>query len=299
MRALLLVSLLPFAAGSAFAQDHAHGEHETHEAPASPAPADAHEGHAGHGAAAPDMSAAPPPVPTDHAADRLYPPDRMAAARAQMRREHGDLRWSQILLETAELRLGDGDEGYAWEGRASFGGDINRFTLKSEGDGEFEGDLYELEFQALYTRAIGPYFDLQAGLRHDIEPDPETAYAVLGIDGLAPYWFEIETAVFLSEDGDLSARLEGSYDLRVTQRLVLEPRAELNFAAQDVPALGVGSGLSDAELGLRLRYEITPAFAPYIGVHHEEAFGDTGDFARAAGRDTSDTRVVIGLRAWY
>src|SRR5690606_1300516 len=99
------------------------------EAPASPAPADAHEGHADHGAAAPDMSAAPPPVPTDHAADRLYPPDRMAVARAQMRREHGDLRWSQILLETAELRLADGEDGYAWEGRASFGGDINRFTL--------------------------------------------------------------------------------------------------------------------------------------------------------------------------
>lgn len=202
------------------------------------------------------------------------------------------------MLETAEIRPGSGPDGYAWEGRASFGGDIDRFVLKSEGDGA-GSHLEEAEVQALYSRAIGPYFNLQAGVRQDVQPRPRRTYATVGVEGLAPYWFDVEAALFLSDKGDLSGRVEASYDLRLTQRLILEPRAEANVAAQDVRALGVGSGLSDLEVGLRLRYAITPEFAPYVGVNHVRKVGDTADFARARGEDVRDTRVVFGIRAWF
>jgi copper resistance protein B len=122
---------------------------------------------------------------------------------------------------------------------------------------------------------------------------------VLGIEGLAPYWFEVGAALFVSDRGDLSARLEADYDLRLTQRLILEPRLELNLSASDVPELGLGSGLTDAELGLRLRYAVTPDLSPYVGVVHEETFGRTADFAAAHGEETRDTRLVVGLRAWF
>src|SRR5690606_7160807 len=131
------------------------------------------------------------------------------------------------------------------------------------------------EVQALYSRAIGPYFDLQAGVRHDIRPSPSRAYAVLGVEGLAPYWFEVEAHAFLSDKGDLFARVGASYDQLITQRLVIQPRAELNAAAQD--AAGVAGGLTDAALGVRLRYEVRREFAPYIGVSYERKIGGTAD----------------------
>ena len=283
--------------------------HAHHTAPApTPQPVDPHAGHgapappadphAGHGA--PPAAAIPatpaPPVPTDREADRHYGRADMDRAREILRREHGDLSWSKVMLEMAEVRPGDGADGYAWEGSASFGGDIHRFVLKTEGEGA--GALEEAEAQALYSRAVSPFFNAVVGVRQDFEPRGRT-YATVGIDGLAPYFFEIEAAAFLSDKGDLTARLEGALDWRITQRLILEPRAELNLAAQDVPALGVGSGLSDVELGLRLRYEIVPEFAPYIGVHHERKVGDSADFARAAGDSVRDTRVVIGVRTWF
>lgn len=238
----------------------------------------------------------PPPVPTDHAADAVFPAADMAAARETLRREHGDISWSRVMIETAEYR--PSGDGYRWRARASFGGDVDRFELKTEGEGE-RGDLEAAEVQALYSHAIGPNFEVVAGVRQDFQPRPRRTYAALGIEGVAPYWFDVEATAFLSDKGDLLARLEGSYDLRLTQRLILEPRAEANLAAQDVPATGVGSGLSDLEVGLRLRYAIRPEFAPYVGINWERTFGDTADFARAAGRDVEQTRFVVGLRAWF
>lgn len=256
-----------------------------------------HSHHAPPPAAAP--AAPPPPKPSDHAAERFYDPAQMAAARAQLAREHGGGRAWKVMLSTAEVAPQAGDGAYAWEGEAWYGGDLNRLVLKSEGEGAFGADLHGAEVQALYSRAIGPYFDLQAGLRHDFEPGPSRTYAVLGFEGLAPYWFEIEGAAFLSEKGDLSARLEGAYDLRLTQKLILEPRAELGLAAQDVPQLGVGSGLTEAELGLRLRYELRREFGPYLGVVYERKLGETADLARADGEEIEDTRFVLGVRAWF
>lgn len=262
-------------------------------------PAQAADPHAGHNMAPVGVGSEPaPPPPTDHAAERFFDARAMAESRALLRKEHGDIRWSRVMLETAEVRPSDDGDAYAWEGEASFGGDINRFVLSTEGEGE-DGDLHEAEVQALYSRAIGPYFNLQAGVRQDFEPRPRRTYATVGVEGLAPYWFEVGAALFLSDAGDLSARLEGSYDLRLTQKLILEPRAEVNLAASADRALEEGSGVRDIELGLRLRYAIKPEFAPYVGVHWERKFGDTADFARAAGDGVEDTRFVIGLRAWF
>jgi copper resistance protein B len=271
--------------------------HAGHQMPA-PA-ADPHAGHAMPGAPPAAISSAPPPpVPTDHAADRVFSPADMAAARETLRREHGVMRWTTVMVETAEVRPTGHGEGYGWEASASYGGDIHRAVLKTEGDGA-EGDLERAEVQALYSRAVGPYFNVQAGVRQDFEPRPRRTYAVLGVEGLAPYWFEVGAAAFLSDKGDLSARLEASYDLRLTQQLILEPRGELTLTASDDRAIGVGSGLTDLELGLRLRYALTPEFGPYVGVNWERKLGDTADLARAANEARSDTRLVLGIRAWF
>jgi copper resistance protein B len=277
---------------------------------AGPAHAQAADPHAGHGApavdphaghqheAAPEPASAPPPPPTDHAADRIFPPSAMAAARAQLQREHGAMRWAKVTVETAELRPSTGADGYAWEARASFGSDINRVVLKTEGEG-VHGDLYEAEVQALYARAVGPYLNLEAGVRQDLQRRPRRTYAAIGIEGLAPYWFELGAFAFLSDKGEATARVEGSYDLRLTQRLVLEARGEANLAAQDIPELGVGSGVSDLEFGLRLRYAIRPEFAPYVGVVWTRKLGDTADFGREKGDGASQAGVVLGVRAWF
>lgn len=254
-----------------------------------------------HGAMAMDGSVGnepPPPAPTDHAAERFYDAEVMAASRAQLRREHGGAIVSRVMLNLGEVQFGEGEPGYRWEGEGWIGGDINRFVFKTEGEAS-SSEVGAGEVQALYSRAIGPYFDLQAGIRYDIEPRPNRAYAVLGFEGVAPYWFETSGAIFVSDEGEVSGRLEGAYDARLTQRLILQPRAEINVSANDIPELGRGAGLTDAELGLRLRYDIRREFSPYVGVSYESKFGDTADYARANGEDVSGTRFVVGIRAWF
>ena len=277
------------------------------ESPDTPAAADPHAGHDMSDMAGMDMEpqdsatgGAPAPAPpTDHAADALFGADRMASSRTMLRHENGGVPAYSVMFNLAEYRVQRGGDAYRWDGEGWFGGDIDRLVVKSEGEGAIRGGVESAEVQALYSRAIGPWFNLQAGLRQDFSPGPARTYATVGFEGLAPYWFEAEGALFLSDKGDLFGRLEGYYDQRLTQRLVLQPRIELNFAAQDVPANGVGSGLSDAELGLRLRYEIKREFAPYIGVSWERKFGDSARFARAAGDSVGATSLVIGVRAWF
>lgn len=153
--------------------------------------------------------------------------------------------------------------------------------------------------QALWSHAITPWFDVQAGARYDFRPEPERGHLVLGLQGLAPYFFEIDAAAFLSDERDLTARIEAEYDQLITQRLILQPRVELDLAAQDVEEIGIGAGLSSVEAGLRLRYEIVPEFAPYFGVSYERAVGDTANFARDEGEEVDTWSVLIGLRAWF
>ncbi|SCW37917.1 copper resistance protein B [Sphingobium faniae] len=281
--------------------DHGQGQH--HSAPPMPAQAaPSNDPHAGHGPAAPGdampKGAAPMP-PADHAADAFYDRADMERARVAMLRENGGTIFSQFMLDRLEYQARKGADGYHWEGEGWIGGDIHRFAFKSEGEGEIGGPLERAEVQALYSRAIDPWFNLEAGLRHDIRPQPRRTYAVIGIEGLAPYWFEIGAQAFLSTKGDAHFRLEGSYDQRITQRLILQPAAEVNIAAQDVPELGIGSGPSDIELGLRLRYEFAREFAPYVGIHWERRLGDSAAYARAAGEDVSSTGMVMGIRFWF
>jgi copper resistance protein B len=262
-------------------------------------PADPHASDDG-GASEQAVGNAPAPLaPTDRAAERYYSPADMAAADAQLRREHGGMSASKIMLDLAEYQIRKGRDGYRWEGEGWLGGDINRLVVKSEGEGTAHEGLDSAEGRLLYSRALDPYWNLQAGVRHDFNPKPSRTYATIGFEGLAPYWFELEGALFLSDKGDLLARIEASYDQRLTQRLILQPRAEFNFAAQDMAGQGVGSGLVDAELGLRLRYEVVREFAPYVGFTYEGKAGDTRRFARAAGDDVRSTGFVIGVRAWF
>jgi len=260
--------------------------------------------HAGHVMPAPDpapptASMPPPPVPADHAADAIYDPADMARSRAMLAHEAGGMAASMILIERLEYQAGKGADGYRWEGEGWFGGDIDRFVVKTEGEGIRGGALEKAEAQALYSHALDPWFNLQLGVRHDIRPRPQRSYAVVGVEGLAPYWFEIDAALFLSDKGDVLGRVEASYDQRITGKLILQPLAELNFAAQSVPESGIGSGLSDAELGLRLRYEFAPEFAPYVGVNWERKFGTGARQARAAGESASETSLVLGVRFWF
>lgn len=249
--------------------------------------------------AEPEIPRGPPPPPAlDHAADRFYDPAAMASARKQLREEHGGSTVSMVMANLAEYQSAPGGGGYRWEGEAWIGGDINRFVVKSEGDGSRRNGLGAAEAQALYSHAIGPYFDLQAGIRQDVSPHART-YATVGFQGLAPYWFDVSGALFLSTKGELLGRVESTYDLRLTQRWILQPRAELNFAAQDTADTRTGSGLSNAELGLRLRYEIKREFAPYIGVSWDRKVGKTADYARARGEDIGGATFVAGIRAWF
>jgi copper resistance protein B len=250
------------------------------------------------GTALPAGNGPPPPIPTDHAADGVYGADTMAMGRHHLR-QHGGQNFSQVLLNVAEYQFRNGRDGYRWDGEAWFGGDINRLFIKSEGEGAFREGIESAEVQALYSRTIGPYFNLQAGVRQDLGPSPKRTYATVGIEGLAPGFFELEGALFLSNKGEVLGRLEGYYDQRITQRIILQPRAELNFAAQDVPENRIGSGLSNAELGLRVRYEIRREFAPYVGVSWDRRFGDTARFVRAEGDKATSKSIVAGIRMWF
>jgi copper resistance protein B len=271
-----------------------HGAHDMSAMPGMTMP-----GMAQTGTALPAGDAPAPPPPMDHYADRFFPASEMSRSRAAMMRAQGGQTLYQVMFNLAEVQARAGRDGYRWDGEAWVGGDINRLWLKSEGEGAFREGVESAEVQALYSRAIGPYFNLQAGVRHDFRPSPTRTYATVGFEGLAPYMFEVEGALFLSNKGEVLGRLEGYYDQRLTQRVTLQPRVEFNLSAQDVPEIRIGSGLTDAELGLRLRYEISRQFAPYIGVSYEAKTGRTADFARADGKDPTTTNFVAGVRFWF
>ena len=234
-------------------------------------------------------------------ADAYYPPEEMEAAREALREGAGGQKLFFFQADRFEYQARRDDEELAlWDVNAWYGGRVNRLWVKSEAEFELEaGAFEEANLQLLYSRAITPYFDLQAGVRQDFEPNPMRTYGVIGVQGLAPYWFEVDGAFFLSDQGELTGQFEAEYELLLTQRLILQPRAELTWSAEDIPELETGSGLTSTALGLRLRYEILREFAPYVGVEWSRTFGGTEDYARAAGARTQDTAVVAGIRIWF
>lgn len=203
-------------------------------------------------------------------------------------------------LERLEYQASDDSDTVAWEGQFRAGTDENKVALKTEGEYDLDADAFEkAEAQLLYLRPISDFFDIQAGVRHDIEPDPSRTYAVLGVNGLAPHWLEVDANLFVSEKGDLSARVDAEYDILITQRLILQPAAEVNVAFSDDEEAGVFSGVTGLETGLRLRYEITRAVAPYVGVAWERSFGETADHVRAHGEDPERFSVLAGIRTFF
>ncbi len=213
--------------------------------------------------------------------------------------ENDDPLLASVLVEELEWRADGGDSGAGWDIQGWLGYDINKFRFKTEGEWDDDENVEAADFQALYSRAIAPYWDIQAGWRRELEPGEDRDWAVIGIQGLVPWHFEVDASLFVGESGRTAARVEAEYEFLLTQRWVLTPKLELNAHGKDDPERGIGSGLSNLETGLRLRYEIRREFAPYIGIHHERLFGDTADYAEAEGHGDTETRWVIGLRAWF
>jgi copper resistance protein B len=208
--------------------------------------------------------------------------------------------FAHVLFDQLEGRLGGAGGGdFRWDGQGWIGTDTDKLWIKSEGFVRSSGTMDDGRHEFLYDRAISTYWDLQAGLRADIDSRPSREWAAFGVQGLAPLFFDLEATAYVSDQGHFAARVQGSYDLLITNRLILQPEAELNLYSKSDPGRLVGAGFSDLDAGLRLRYEFDRKFAPYIGVAFENKFGQTADFARKAGESTSGVRFLVGLRTWF
>lgn len=205
---------------------------------------------------------------------------------------------TKLMVDQLEKRENDKGDEYVFDGELWIGKDLNKFWLKAKAE-QFDGETESSEVQALYSRAVAPYWDLQLGVRRDAQPEPKRNWAVIGFNGLAPYFFEIDTALFIGEQGRSAARFMAEYEIMFTQRLVLTPEVEFNLYGKDDPQIGIGSGLADMEAGLRLSYAFTREFAPYIGINWSGKFGKTADYARDAGEETAKTQWVAGVRMWF
>lgn len=240
---------------------------------------------------APDQPRTPIPALTD--ADRaaaVPPPDDHPV--------HDNSVQSYVLFNRLEGFEAEEGRGLEWEGQAWMGTDLNKLWLRSEGE-RVDGHTEAADLEVLYGRAVSPWWDVVAGVRHDFKPGESQDSLAFGIQGLAPYKFEVAATGYLGESGQTAARLEAEYETLLTNRLILQPLVELNFHGKDDEGRGIGSGLSTAEAGVRLRYEVVRQFAPYVGVVYERAFGKTADFRREEGEDTHDTRFVAGFRIWF
>ena len=275
------------AAGDVQAQQqpdqHRHDQ-TTADEPASPSP----DLHAGHGQTEPTT-----PIPSVTEADRAVAfPDVEPHAM-------GDTAvHTFLLLDQLEWQGDQSAGGINWDAKGWVGGDQNRLWLRTEGQAE-EGRLGDAEAHLLYGRTFARWWDVVVGVRQDVRPGPAQTWAAFGVQGLAPYWFEVEATGYVSDGGQTAVRLEAEYELLLTNRVVLQPLVEVNLDGKDNLVRGIGAGLSDADVGLRLRYEFRRELAPYIGVSWRNAFGETHDLAEAAGDRVAGTRFIAGVRLWY
>jgi copper resistance protein B len=224
------------------------------------------------------------------AADSYFDPHAMEHARHDLMHHHGGQLNYLLIAERLEFASGEEGEGVLSEVQGWVGTDYNRFWIKSDTNYSLSESSFEhLEVQALYSKALSAFFDLQAGVRHGTKPGEDQTFGVVGFQGLAQYFFEIDVAYFLSDEGKSSFRGEFEYDLLLTQRLILQPRAEVNFAVQDDNDRGVESGLAQADVGIRLRYEIVREIAPYVGA--EMKWNES--------KRENEFQLLAGIRLWY
>lgn len=216
-----------------------------------------------------------------------------------MAHEHGGQNFHAIRLETDFGKSRGGHDVAGWDLDGWVGTDINKLWVKSEGHIE-EGDVEEAELWALYSRNISTYWDAQIGLRQDLLPDDTGhTYLATGFTGLAPYFFETEAHLFLRDDGALSARVRQENEWLLTNRLIVQPYAEANFNAKEDPELGLGTGLTTAQVGIQTRYEFSRKFAPYVDLSYQQSFGETADYARTRGEHTQSTTLKAGIRLLF
>ncbi len=281
-----------------------------------------HGGHAGHAASAPVAApTAPAPAAADHAA-MGSPQAQGGSAPADARDPHAYSGGYQLgagqyaLSGTRQLKLADEhnfgallvnrferanssyENSFSYDAQAWFGRDYDRLVIKAEGD-LVNGKTLEARTEALWGHAVAPFWDAQLGLRADSGGGPERRWLALGMQGLAPYWFELDATAYVGEGGRTALRLGAEYELLLTQKLILQPRVEFNFYGQADEAREIGAGLSSGTAGLRLRYEINRQLAPYVGVEWKGKYGATADLARNEGARTEETRWVAGLRFWF
>ena len=299
--------LLPLALwlGAASAQDHDHhAMHASQAAQGAPvAPADAAGKDTGKGNASADPHAAHRAMqgtaPTSAAGTYQVPPltdaDRAAAfPTLHAHHMHGDpLVW---MVQADRLEYTQ-DDALAWEGHAWIGRDRGRLWLRSEG--ERAHGTTEASLEALWGRPVDAWWDVLAGVRHDQGHGPARDWLALGVQGLAPYKFEVQATAYLGSGGRSMLQAEAEYDLLLTNRLILQPRVEAVLHGRDDPARDVGAGLSDTSLGLRVRYEVRREFAPYLGYSWSAKHGRTADIARSAGEPAHDRGWVAGVRVWF
>ncbi|MEA9556955.1 copper resistance protein B [Xanthomonas nasturtii] len=202
-----------------------------------------------------------------------------------------------VLLDRLEAFDTDRGSGQQWEARAWIGGDINRLWLRSEGERQ-QGRTQDASVEAFYGHAVSPWWDVLVGVRQDIGTD-HRSWAAFGVQGLAPYKFETEATLFVGSQGRAALRLEGEYDVLLTNRLILQPRVEANIALSEDTQRGIDSGLEQLEAGVRLRYEITRRFAPYIGWVHQRSFGNRVQRATMDDEPARDSRFIAGVRIWF
>ncbi len=193
----------------------------------------------------------------------------------------------------------DGDEKALWDVQGWIGGDYNKLWLESEGEWKRDKGVEAAQLEVFYARSIATFWDLRFGLRQDFEPKPERTFGVLSLQGLAPYFFETEFNIYVDDEARVSFNLEVEFDIRLSQRWVLQPRFETDLAVQEAREYDIGTGFTNVELGVRLRYEISRKFAPYIGVSWESAVGETANIIKSKGGDPGSTSFVAGIHFWF
>ncbi|NBF07956.1 copper resistance protein CopB [Pseudomonas sp. Fl4BN1] len=211
---------------------------------------------------------------------------------------HGQSLNGLFLVDQLEWQDADQGSSLGWEVNGWIGGDRDRLWLRSEGE-RTRGVTESAELQALWGHAVSPWWDLVSGVRQDFKPGAPQTWAALGLQGMALYNFESQVTAYLGEGGQAALRLKGDYDVLLTQRLILQPSAEVNIYSRNDPQREVGAGLAQSELGLRLRYEIRREFAPYIGVTWNRNYGETAEYAREEGSGKSRAQLVLGVRMWF